>query len=332
MSRLCFVVVPLLLLTSSCGSAHRSPETAEVQSAPTPSPSPESKAQNDSESSAPISKTIAPGSRVSLWLPEGMRRLGRAFVYRNSNSNLVVALAELTATEDEASKLVSGVIGGAEGLEKTSDETEGSLRRVLLSGKKTDRDARMLILEDGGRAATVYVLFSPGYASQAEKILDSVKLDPAAPLDPLELHGLSLGSLGGMEIGNATHQPVVLTRKDQKPPIPKSSAIAFISINPHNYGDAITEEQLGALLGTNIANLNPDLENAKVNEVEISGHKAHELLLQGQKDGTPLAIYAYAIPDGDCAVIAVAYVQMDHADQEMADVVPLLRSLELGDI
>lgn len=285
-----------------------------------------------SDVNALVTKPVAPGSRLTVWLPDGVERLGRAFIYRNSNSNLVIALAELTATEGEGSQLVSGVVGGAQGLELESDATKGALRKVLLTGKKMDREARLLLLEEGGRAATIYVLFSAVYAKQAEKILASAKLDPRATLDPLRLHGLTLGPLGGMEIGNTTHQPVLLTRKDQTPPIPSTSAVAFISINPHNYGDAITSEQLGGIVGANIANLNPNFEEAKINELVISGHPAQELLLQGEKDGIPMAIYTYAIPDGDCAIVAVAYVQRDKADTEMADVVPLLRSLELGDI
>jgi hypothetical protein len=227
--------------------------------------------------------------------------------------------------------MVRGIIQGAEGFGKPQEGRRGQARELLFEGKLNGNAARMLVLEQDDALATVLVTYAPEAQVDAEAVLASVRFDAQAPLDPLAIHSLSLTTHGGLQVLDTTHQPIVLRDPRVPTPVPSTEPVAFLSVLPHNKGEGISDEDLGRLLGSLIVRLNPDLESAKAAPFELAGSQAIQMALEGEKDGERVAVYCYALRDGDTALFAVGHVAKSVADEKMPALVETLRSLQLRD-
>ena len=292
------------------------------------SPAP-STADTPAEVADPAFSPLVPGSRVSLTLPPGAERFSRAYAFRRLDPLIAIVVTETTAPSGHESEMLRGIAVGAKEFGELEEAMRGDTRELRAQGTVNENPASMLVLARDGAIATIMVVYVPETRPEAEAVLESVRLNATAALDPLAIHALSLTPRGPLEVLDTLHQPIMLGNPSRSTPGPLTEPVAFISVVPHNEGNDISDEALGGLLGSAIGDLGPDMQSAKVGNLDLNGSPATEFVAAGMKDGQPIAIYAYIVRDGGAVLISVGYVAQSVADAKMPDVVETLRSLEL---
>lgn len=313
MSRLSFVWLGLLGLVA-CGGA----------------PAPGAAKSPDGAATAATAKVLK-GSRLSMWLPDGMYRGSRLLALRLDEPLVVVALAEFTG-DDEAggAQILAGMREGAE-LPRAEEATRGEARGFIGAAPGINGMTKQILgLKSGKTGALVVVQYQAGGEAIAKRILDSVRVDEQAPMDPLQLSGYSLGDLAGLEVKTTMSQPIVLVEKGSRPPLsPTALSFALVTM-PYAQAD-VSEEELGKMLGRAIADLKPDTERAKGSEFQLDGRPAFYMIAPGEKDGQKVAIYGFIARGQDTALVGFGHVGLDSAEKDLPRLEGLVQSIKFDD-
>jgi hypothetical protein len=313
MSRLSWVCLGLLGLVA-CGGA----------------PAPGS-AKSPNGAAAPLESKVLKGSRLSMWLPDGMYRGTRLLALRLDEPLVVVALAEFTgADEAAAEQLLAGMREGAE-LPQAEETTRGGARGFIGAAPGINGMTKQILgLKAGKAGALVVVQYQPSGEDIAKHILDSVRVDERAEMDPLLLAGITLGDRAGLEVATTMSQPIILSEKGARPPL-SSTALRFALMTaPYPKAD-VSDEELGQMLGGAIADLKPDTSRAKGSEFQLDGRPAFYLIAPGEADGKPVAIYGFVARGKDSALVGFGHVGVASADKDLPRLERLVQSLKLDD-
>ena len=274
---------------------------------------------------------VLKGSRLSMWLPDGMYRGTRLLALRLDEPLLVVALAEFTG-EDEAggAQLLAGMREGAE-LPQAEETTRGDARGFIGAAPGINGMTKQILgLKSGKTGALLVVQYQAGAEALAKRILDSVRVDEHAQLDPLQLAGISLGDFAGLEVMPTLSQPILLVEKGARPPL-SSKALRFTLVNmPYPKAD-VSDEELGQMLGGAIGDLKPDTERAKGSEFQLDGRPAFFMIAPGASDGEPVAIYGFIARGQDTALVGFGHVGVASAEKDLPRIERLVQSLKFDD-
>lgn len=272
------------------------------------------------------------GSRVSLWAPNSMNRPTRLQYLRQDEPLVVVALAEMTADNEPAiAQMLAGAKRGA-GVTGEMPVTRGTARGFVGQGTPDDTGLarRVLALSDGLAAAIVIAQYAEAAAPLVEKILESVKLDGRAELDPLALSGISIGDDAGFAVSNATSHPVMLFEKGRRPPLdPGEPSFVLISL-PYPRPNT-PDEELGNMLGVMLAKFEPFMPAAKTDEFPIAGRPGFVISLPGKNGQTPIGLYGFVARSPDVAFAGFGHVRVKGMNQVAPRFERLVRSIKLDD-
>jgi hypothetical protein len=164
----------------------------------------------------------------------------------------------------------------------------------------------------------------------AEKVLGSVEFDGAAPLDPLAIHGVSIGRMEGMEVWPIMSQPILLREPGVEPPFPPDKASLALVIAPLPKPNP-TDEELGLYLGGMLKDLKPDMNQVKSRDTTVSGVPSVELVVPGENDGEPVMIYGFVVRTKDSLFGGFGHVGQKRADVFMPKFAKIVESIRLDD-
>ena len=307
----------LLLAASACGGAASSPKSAEAQAGET----------------AGSGLITARGSRVSLWLPEGAVRPLRMLLYVNENPGVSVGIMEMTGADEKAAgEMLRGAIDGAteQGLEEQSPASRGAASGILAQGEVRGLAVKVLLLRQGLAIASITVQHEPSAAAIVEKILASIRVNEKAALDPLAVHGMAIADLRGFEVWPMMAHPIVLREPGTKPPFPPGAPLLALMVLPYEKPDP-TDQELGQALGGLLANMQPNLEQAKHRPFKLDDLPAVEVIAPGKKDGVEIEAYGFIARGADSAIAGFGHVGKERSADVVQRFAGLVGSIQLDD-
>lgn len=270
------------------------------------------------------------GSRLSLWLPEGMYRPTRLMALRLDDPMLIVVVTEGTANGPEGAR---GFLVGMQESAKllSSSPLERGQAKGFLGEAPSNIEGmtrRMMGLVAGNATAGVVVQYVPEGQALAERILGSVQLDGAAKLDPLALSGVKVGDLAGFEVHPAISQPITFFEAGVKPPLAPDAAALALMVLPYPKAD-VSDDELGQMLGSTLGNLNPKMDQLKPIELQIDGKPTFAFSAPGERDGAAIVVFAFITRYQDSALAGFAHVGAAKADAVLPRMQQLARSIQL---
>lgn len=280
---------------------------------------------------ATASSKVLKGSRLSMWLPDGMYRGSRLLALRLDEPLVVVALAEFTG-QDEAggAQILAGMREGAE-LPQAEEAQRGEARGFIGAAPGINGMTKQILgLKSGKTGALIVVQYQAGGEAIAKRILDSVRVDEQAPMDPLQLAGIAVGDLAGLEVTTTMSQPIVLAEKGARPPI-AAKALRFALITMPYAQAEVSDEELGQMLGRAIGDLKPDTERAKGSEFKLDGRPAFFMIAPGESDGEKVAIYGFVARGQDTALVGFGHVGVANAEKDLPRLERLVQSIKFDD-
>ena len=276
------------------------------------------------------------GSRVSMWLPEGMHRPSRALTLVLDNPPLIVNWAEITTHGKVA--IESGVLEGIKKgwkISESEDIKRGGATGFVGTGPGAidGFTRRMIGLAAGESAAGIAVDFITESAEQAERIIDSAELAQNAELDPLAMYGIEIGDLAGFEVQEMANL-IMLREIGARPPLRPGAPGLSIFFHPLSKQDMSAKERdrmLGGALRGALSVFNPDFDRFQSAKIEIDGKQGQLVSGPGKRNGTVLTLFGFMVPDEGSGMIGFG-----SADQGVAeDVLPrferILKSLRFDD-
>jgi hypothetical protein len=340
MSRLVWLVLCGGWLNLSCAAkapppavTQAPPAAASGASAPTASLPADEPAKVGQAPAADAGRVVHwKGSRVSLWAPNAMQRPTRLQYLRQESPLVVVAVAEMTADNEAATKqILSGAKQGAE-LKQETPAAHGSARGF--TGKSEPDPSGMarqiLALADGPAVTIVIAQYQASAAPLVTRILDSVVLDGKAELDPLALNGISIGDDAGFAVSNGFSQPVMFADKGRKPPIgPGEPSFVLMSL-PYVKPDT-SDRELGIMLGTTLAKYQPDMSRASMDSFAIDGREAFIIAAPGMYESTAVGVYGFILRRPDLAFAGFGHVRAVAMKQVGPRFERLVKSIRLDD-
>jgi hypothetical protein len=270
------------------------------------------------------------GSRVSIWLPEGMYRPTRLMALRLDDPALIVVLTEATVAGPEGAQ---GFLAGMQesGRLVSSAEVERGEAKGFLGEAPSNIEGmtrKLMGLTAGTATVGVVVQYAPEGQALAERILSSIQLDPGAKLDPLALSGVKVGELAGFEVQSGISQPITFFEAGSKPPLaPEAAALALMML-PYPKAE-VSDEDLGQMLGATLGNLNPKMDKAKSVELQVDGKPTFAFVTSGERDGATIAVFAFITRYEDSALAGFAHVGEAKADAVLPRVQKLVKSIQL---
>lgn len=270
------------------------------------------------------------GSRVSLWLPEGMYRPTRLMALRLDDPSLIVVLTEGTAGGPEGARgFLAGMQESASLVSSTQlerGEAKGFVGEAPSNVEGMTR--KMMGLTAGTATAGVVVQYAPEGQVLAERILGSVQLDGGAKLDPLALSGIKVGELAGFEVHPGISQPITFFEAGVTPPLAPEAAAIALMVLPYPKAE-VSDEDLGQMLGSVLGNLNPKMDKLKPAELQVDGKPTFAFVAPGERDGAAIVVLAFITRYEDSALAGFAHVGAAKADTVLPRIQQLVKSIQL---
>ena len=242
--------------------------------------------------------------------------------YVHSESQTVVGLVELSFGSNEASS--EGGMGVVDAFVERPGFVE---KREIIhdghDGTLVEADSgRALVLVSGDEVGAVFIRYGrPKRPLDARVIIDSLRFEPDGELDTLAIMGVAVDHVDGLEVRNVHGGMIVFSEPGLEPPIASGAASFMIMYNPT--ASELSDHELGALVGAVVSNRNVNKDTASLESLTIDGLQGFELTGEGQKNGTPIGIYAVALRASGGAFIMLGEVGTQRATQ----MIPKLRAL-----
>ncbi len=271
------------------------------------------------------------GSRVSLWIPEQMRRPSRLAFFKMDDPVVVIAIAEMTAPTGSYEEMLAGA-RSSENFDGEEPVARGNAKGFLGRSKseKTGLTRQILGIGEGSAAAVIVAQYEEGAATVVRRILDSVELDASAKLDPLAVSGIGVADMAGFEAWDIASQPAILADQGARPPVASDVATFALMSLPYPKPE-ISDDELGQMLGSVVGKMQPDMAKANMRTLAIAGTEAFVVTVPGKKDGEAVGIYAFVLRRPDSAFIGWGDVALPRFDETLPRFERLAKSLRLDD-
>ena len=316
-----------VLMIASCGGSETRPTTVPD----------EAEGSGGAPRPAPVVRLAPEGSRLTLDVPEGLTRVPHALRWRRDGLELRIADAQVQPGEERAiaedylarltarheGELTHRPVGvaGAHGYEVT---IRGETLRV-----------RALTVWHEGAISRLTVLHDVAAAADVERIVDSVRFDPARPIDAASALQVQAAVPEGLGVIPVTNEQIVLRRVDEEGRVAR--AVAFphpepsidIAVIAFPDGDRPPSDLArGQLLGSRFAGLELGTPQMTAVAGQLQGFA---ILTTAPVDGADITLYG-AYLEGEGAVVLVrASVSTEHAEEWLPRFAQLTLSLGLDE-
>ena len=258
-----------------------------------------------------------PGSRVSFVLPDGYERVAHSPAFVNPETATAVAVIDLNGGQEAADGAISSMLEKLGPDAERTDFVRDGVPGVLLANKRY----RGLVLVSGEAVGGVVVKFSGSLEQEADSIVESVRVDPKVPLDPLSTLGISVDDVPGLQPVKRSAPIALFAESGSEPPLAPdvaSLAVVFVPIP-----GPVPDEQLGQLIGNLIRHHEPDIDAATMSDVVIDKIPGVEVVTQGTHEGVAVTVYAVGLSSKDGVFILFGTV----GKRRERDMIPKLRQL-----
>lgn len=308
--RLPFVIAALAL--AGCGGAA-------APAAPAPGAAPE----------AAVALT-PPGSRLSLRVPDGLERVPHTLRFRDADRGFGVTVSDATVQPGRERGVAEDYFARLRELSDGAVEA----RPVVLRGHEgldlTVRGARerlrVLTIWHDGAVARLVVRHRPQDARAAERVMDSVRFDPEAPIDPLAALDLAGAPVEGLSLLPVSNEQLLFREGREPVAFPSAEATLDAVWVPFAEGRRPDDDRArGELLGSRFAGLR--LEPPRLTPVEQSAFAGYELVTATAVEGRELMLYGAYLEGARGALLVRASVAADRAEAWRPRFAALVRSL-----
>lgn len=290
------------------------------------------------EAEPAIATVQLPGSRVSLALPASLVRVPHALRWRGEGLELRVAdatlapgderaLAEATLTQlarehGVAPEQRPAAWDGAEGVDATLRSERARVRALVM-------------WHDGAIARVLIVDTSDGASAPlAERILDSVRFDASARIDPVEALGLHVRIPPGLGLLRVTNEQFVFRQTGpegeaaQASPFPCAMPAVEIAVVPFPEGRRpASDVERGRLLGARFAPLELGSPRVVVLDGALPGFA---IATDATVEGTELSLYGAYLEGPDAVALVRASVESARAQRWLPLFADLTLTIELA--
>jgi hypothetical protein len=262
-----------------------------------------------------------------------MERPIRMLLFVREEPAISIAIGESTARDEKGA--VEMMQGGVEAMDELnlterSEVSRGGASGVQGRGEKNGLLIRSLALRHATALTTIIMQHDRAASADVDEIIESVTLNPKAELNPLRMHGLTIGDLQGLEIWPVMSHPVMLREPGTEPPFPADALTFALMVLPYAEPNP-TDRDLGKALGRVVGHLRPDMERAAPSKFELGGRQGFEIVAPGQKDGAVIDVYAFMVRGNDSAFAGFGHVGKKQSAETVKRLSKLVRSVELDD-
>lgn len=188
----------------------------------------------------------------------------------HSERDISIALIEGTAdSTDEMGAMLDGVrrnLVVADEVAITRGTAKGFERHAVLPDGERQT---MVVLHDGVAFGAAILTYTDSDSEMARTVIESLSIDPAAPLDPLAIHGISLDTTAGFVVDQLIAAPIMLIEPGPRP-LPKNSPGFAIVAAPLK-----SEADLDDAIATYLADA--DKDTATLERFDLGGLPAIEV-------------------------------------------------------
>lgn len=302
--------LPLAVLVTACGSS--TPEA--------------SSAQIGTGHGAETVPLRPPGSRLSLSVPAGLTRVPHSLRFHDEERGFAVVVSDATVTPGRERMLVESYISR---IQTTSEAQATTHRPVNVRGHEgveltvngeSDR-LRVLMVWHRGAVARLAVRHRPDDARAAERVLDSIRFDPDAAVDPLAALELIAPAPEGLTLLPVSNEQLLFRRTEGvgEPPnltptsFPSADAVLDVVFVPFAEGHHPSDDRTrGQLLGSRFAGL--ELAPPEVAPVPSSAFAGYQLVTSTTLNGRTLMLYGAYLEGASGAFLVRGSVAADRSD------------------
>lgn len=191
-------------------------------------------------------------------------------MFFHSERDVSIALLEGTA---EAANVMEAMLDGlrrklvvADEVPITRGTAKGFERHAVFPDGKHET---MVVLHDGVAFGAAILSYTDSDSDMTRTVIESLSIDPAAPLDPLAIHGISLSTTEGFVVNRMIAAAITLIEPGPWP-LPKNSPGFAIMGAPLE-----SEADLDAAIATHLADA--DQETATLERFDLGGLPAIEV-------------------------------------------------------
>lgn len=282
------------------------------------SPSERGSGDVDEEAPEALVALEVPGSRVALSIPSTATRVPHTLRWRDEGRALSIQVSDATvepgAERAIAEEGFAQIRAGAEGSVVARPVSYGGGVEGLELDVAIGRSERLHILTvwNGGAMARIAISHRSMDSRIAARIVDSVRFDPDATIDPLAALSVACAAPEGMSVVPVSNEQILLRVGGHAVPFPSSEPLVDIVFAAFTDARPTDDRARGALLGRRFAGLT--LAPPEVTAIEGSTTPGFALTTSTNVDGVALLVYGAYLEREDGAFLVRASVAADQAE------------------
>jgi hypothetical protein len=270
------------------------------------------------EASLALAPLQVPGSRVTLSIPATATRVPHTLRWRDEDRALSIQVSD--ATVEPGSERAVAEAGFAQVRADAAGEVGA---RPVSYGRGTEgleidvaigRQARLHVLTvwNGGAMARIAITHRSMDTRLAARIIDTVRFDPDAPIDPRSALSITCVPPDGLSVVLVSNEQLLLRSDGRTVPFPSSEPLIDVIFASFDDARPTDDRARGALLGRRFAGLT--LEPPQVTRLEGGSTPGFALTTTTVVDGVPLFVYGAYLEMADGALLVRASVAADRAE------------------
>lgn len=288
-------------------------------------------AESAPEPSAPEPRRVSvPGSRLSLVLPPGVRRVPHSTHYVGAGLHIQVADATVApgterATAEAYLAEVRQRVGGDSRVRLSS---LGGYEAVELSVRSEAERLRVLTVFHEGSLSRLLVRARAADAAAAERVLDSTRFDPATAIDPRAALQLFADEVEGAPLVAISNEQLILRENGDAIAFPSAQValdVVYVAFGPR---PPQRDLERGQLLGARFRGL--PIEAPLLTATDGDALPGFTLVAHATVEGTPLLVYGAYLEAGDGAFLVRASVGSDRGEVWQPRFDAFVRSLRIA--
>ncbi|GAC1524628.1 MAG: hypothetical protein NVS3B10_23940 [Polyangiales bacterium] len=251
----------------------------------------------------PLATASLPGSRLRLRLPDGFARPTRAPLLVDDQHDIRLSIVELTlASAGEGDGALKGASDRADQkygpTAKRTTIHHGDTTGFYVVAEREGRIESLCVLRQGAAVAIVGGNYAMPSAAVFDAIVGSMWVDSTAALDLPTFYGIALGTVPGLQVWDATSQPMMLKEPDAHPPIPPTSPTLALMVVP-----IANKEDVEGAVGALLEKSHVERGSLAQKKVTIDGSQAIELTGPASENGTPVRFFSTIIDEPGAVIV-----------------------------
>jgi len=249
----------------------------------------------------PLRAVRPPGSRLTLSLPPSMRRVRHTLRYEDADLGVALQLSDATVPPGTEAEIVEADLARMRlrdpDVRARSITWGEGVEGVEVTGRVGEAELRILTLWSDGALGRILIRHPVSERRRVAAILDSVRLDPSAELDPIAVLGIRMQVPAELSTLLVSNEELVLRTAPRAVPFPSADASIDIVYAPFVGARPESTEARGRMLGARFAG------------VPIEGEPRATPLSGGALPGYQIAMTATV--EGDSLLLYGAYLETE---------------------